>query len=128
MKNTSTEARLAIIPKLYETEHIPTKDKIIHAHFHIKNSHWLIAEFDQVDTMFGYCILNNDFEMAEWGYVGFSELKTIKILGHLEVEYDINWMPTPAGEVGLIKRGDGIVSDPRDEENGGTWTWHTLLN
>jgi hypothetical protein len=89
MFNTPTEAQLASIPGLYQTDHISTQDKIIHAHFHIVQSHWFIAEFDQVDTMFGFCILNGDLEMAEWGYVSLEELKDINILGLYQVQYDV---------------------------------------
>ena len=128
MWNSPTKEALAKIPALYDTEHITAEDKIVHCHFFIGGCHWLIVEFDQVDTMFGFCILNNDFEMAEWGYVGFGDLKRIKIQGYIEVEFDCYWKPTPAGEVELIRKGGGIVSDPRDEANGGTWTWHTLQN
>jgi hypothetical protein len=128
MWNQPTEAQLAIIPKLYETEHIPTEDKIVHCHFVIGGCHWFIVEYDQVDTMFGFCILNNDFEMAEWGYIGLGELKSMNIRGYIEVEFDCYWNPRSASEVELIQKGGGIVSDPRDEENGGAWTWHTLQN
>jgi hypothetical protein len=89
MKNTPTEPQLASIPGLYEMDHISTQDKIIHAHFYIGSSHWFIAEFDQTDTMFGFCILNGDLEMAEWGYVSLEELKDINILGLCQVQYDV---------------------------------------
>lgn len=126
MHNTPTEAQLATIPGLYQTEQIPTPDKIIHAHFYLGQSHWFIAEYDHVDTMFGFCILNGDWEMAEWGYVSFQELKDINVFGLYQVQYDVYWPPTPAGQVELIQLGGGIISDPRDEENGGHWKWHTL--
>nr|WP_321402044.1 DUF2958 domain-containing protein [uncultured Desulfobacter sp.] len=128
MKNTPTETQLAIIPGLYQTEHIPTQDKIIHAHFYLGESHWFIAEYDHVDTMFGFCILNGDLEMAEWGFVSLEELKDINVLGRYQVQFDVHWPPKPAGQVDLIRLGGGIIADPRDEENGGHWKWHTLQN
>ncbi|WP_020586218.1 DUF2958 domain-containing protein [Desulfobacter curvatus] len=128
MKNTPTDAQLATIPGLYQTEHVPTSDKIIHAHFYIGDSHWLIAESDHVDTMFGFCILNGDLEMAEWGYVSFQELKDINVLGLYQVQFDVYRTPKPAGQVDLIRLGGGIIADPRDEESGGHWKWHTLQN
>lgn len=104
MRNTPTEAQLATIPELYATEHIPTEDKIVQAHFYIGQSHWFIIEYDQVDTMFGFCILNGDLEMSEFGYVGFKELKDINILDVFQVEYDLLWEPKPVSEVELIRR------------------------
>jgi len=128
MWNLPPKEQLAKIPALYATEHIPAEHKTIHAHFFLGNCHWLIAETDHVDTMFGFCILNGDLEMAEWGYVSLGELKSIKIQGWLEVEHDCYWQPRPASEVELIKQAGGIITDPRDEANGGFWKWHTLQN
>ncbi|WP_020585838.1 DUF2958 domain-containing protein [Desulfobacter curvatus] len=128
MHNTPTEAQLATIPGLYQTEHIPTQDKIIHAHFYLGESHWFIAEYDHVDTMFGFCILNGDLEMAEWGFVSLEELKDINVLGLYQVQFGVHWTPKPAGQVDLIRLGGGIIADPRDEEHGGHWKWHTLQN
>ena len=53
MWNQPTEDRLAKIPRLYETEKIPLKDKEIHLHFFFCGSDWYIVEFDQEDTFFG---------------------------------------------------------------------------
>ncbi len=128
MWNQPTEAQLATIPKLYETEHISTEDKIIHCHFFIGDCHWLITEFDGVDTMFGFCILNADFLNSEWGYASLEELKQINIKGIFQVQFDITWVPKPAGDVELIRRGGGILSDPRDEANGGQWETESLGN
>jgi hypothetical protein len=69
MWNEPTKERLATIPRLYETENIPIKDKPIYLHFFIGGCDWYIAEFDGDDIFFGFAILNNDYEMAEWGYV-----------------------------------------------------------
>tara|TARA_B100000614_G_C14473237_1_gene463408 strand:+ start:660 stop:989 length:330 start_codon:yes stop_codon:yes gene_type:complete len=104
MTNEPAAEQLANIPGLYETDHISIQDKIIHAHFFIGESHWFITEFDQVDTMFGFAILNGDFEMAEWGYISFAELKEINVLGMFQVEYDVLWEPKPARDVELIQR------------------------
>ena len=81
MWNIPSKERLAKIPKLYETEHIPLREKLIHLHFFIGGCDWFIAEFDGKDLFWGFAILNNDYQMAEWGYVSFSELKSIKLNG-----------------------------------------------
>jgi hypothetical protein len=49
MWNTPTKEELANIPRLYETENIPLKDKIIHMHFFIGGCDWFIAEYDGED-------------------------------------------------------------------------------
>ena len=90
------------IPKLYETEHIPIKDTLIYMHLFIGGCDWYIAEFDQEDIFFGYAILNNDFQMAEWGYASFKELKELKI-GRFEVEFDMNWKVKKASEIEKIR-------------------------
>lgn len=126
MKNTPTEAQLASIPGLYQTDHISTQDKIIHAHFYIGSSHWFIAEYDHVDTMFGFCVLNGDLEMAEWGYVSFQELKDINVLGLYQVQYDVYWTPKPAGQVDLIRHGGGIYFDTDSTPDRDPWTWYSL--
>ena len=123
MINEPTEEQLAKVPGLYSTEHISIQDKIIHAHFFIGESHWFLTEFDKQDLAFGFVILNGDFEMAEWGFFSFEELKSINILDVFQVECDVFWKPKPTKDVELIRRGGGVYSDPRD---GGHWTWHTL--
>lgn len=89
MWNTPTQSRLDKIPRLYETEHTSTQDKVIHLHFFIGSSDWYVAEYDGDDTFFGYVILNNDLDCSEWGYFSFSELKAILIDGWCEVDCEI---------------------------------------
>ena len=67
MWNVPTAEQLATIPKLNETEHIPMKDKIIQFHFSIGGCDWFISDFDGKDTLFGFVILHEDLQMAEWG-------------------------------------------------------------
>jgi hypothetical protein len=85
MWNTPSEDRLSKIPKLYETEHILLQEKLIYLHFYIGGCDWYIAEFDGEDIFWGFAILNNDYEMSEWGYISFSELKSIN---HRGIEID----------------------------------------
>jgi hypothetical protein len=103
MFNTPTKAQLANIPPLYSTDRVPTRNKIIHAHFFLGDCDWFIAEIRE-DLMFGFCILNGDYEMAEWGLVSLEELMSIKTIDGLEVEFDTHWVPRPAREVELIRR------------------------
>ena len=103
MWNVPTIERLAEIPKLYETEHIALQDKLIHLHFFLGGCDWFIAEHDGGDLFWGFAILNGDLQMAEWGYISFSELKDINI-GGLEIDCELPeyWKVRPAYEVALI--------------------------
>jgi len=86
MWNEPTQERLAKIPRLYETENVPLKEKLICLHFFVGGCDWYIAEFDGHDLFWGFAILNNDFQMAEWGYVSFDELKSIRINDWCEID------------------------------------------
>ena len=103
MWNTPTKRELAQIPKLYETENIPLKDKIIHMHFFIGGCDWYIVECDGGDLFWGYAILNGDTENAEWGYISFKELKELNARG-IEVDRDLYWELTPARNISKITK------------------------
>jgi hypothetical protein len=103
MWNEPTREQLASLPRLYETEQIPMRDKLIRLHFFIGGCDWYIAEYDGEDLFFGYAILNNDEEMAEWGYVSLAELKSIKIGPGIEVDNDLSWKTRKASEIPRIK-------------------------
>ena len=109
MWNVPTKERLTKIPRLYETENIPLKDKFIYLHFFIGDCHWYIAEYDGDNLFWGYVILNNDYVNAEWGYISFCELKEIKINGLFEVdcEFEEFWQVKKALEVEIIRKAHG---------------------
>ena len=109
MWNTPTKERLARLPKFYETENIPLREKLIHLHFFIGGSDWYIAEFDGKDLFFGFAILNNDDQMAEWGYVSFKELKSIKLQGWIEVDCETEevWTIRKTSEIDRIRKAQG---------------------
>jgi hypothetical protein len=113
MWNEPTKERLAKIPKLYETEDVPLQDKEIHLHFFIGGCDWYICEWDGKDTFFGFAILNNDYQMAEWGYISFSELKSIKMDGWLEVDCELeeSWKVRKAAQVDKIRIAQGWQID-----------------
>ena len=119
MWNTPTKSALTKIPRLYETEDVPAKDKIIWMHFFLGGSDWFICEFDGEDTFFGFVCLNGWTDCAEWGYISFRELKELKVKAlisingkkagfmPLEVDRDINWTPKKASEIALIRECEG---------------------
>ena len=103
MWNEPTKEQLKKIPRLYVTEDVPPKEKLIYLHFFIGASDWYIAEYDGEDIFFGYAILNGDVEMAEWGYVSLAELKSIRIGPGIEVDNDLFWKVRKVSEVPRIK-------------------------
>jgi len=119
MWNEPTKQRLAKIPKLYETEDIALQDKKIHLYFFIGGSDWYICEWDGEDTFFGFAILNNDYQMAEWGYVSFSELKSIKVQGWLEVDCEREeiWKVRKASEIDKIRIAQGWLKEEKATQN-----------
>ena len=106
MWNAPSKKRLAKIPRLYETEKVPLRDKLIHLHFFIGGCDWYIAEFDGDDLFWGFAILNNDYEMAEWGYFSLQELSELKV-SFLEVDRDLYWKPKRACEIEKICKAQG---------------------
>lgn len=109
MWNIPSKERLEKIPRLYETEHTPLREKLIYLHFFIAGCDWYIIEYDGKDLFWGFAILNNDLQNAEWGYVSFSELKAIKLNGWLEVDCELEeyWEIRKASEVEKIQRAHG---------------------
>ena len=110
MWNMPNKDKLNTIPRLYETEHIPLQDKVIHLHFFIGSCDWYIAEFDGNDLLWGFVILNNDYFNAEWGYISFSELKDINIRG-IEIDNDLYWKVRRSCEVDKIRKAAGRFID-----------------
>jgi len=103
MWNEPTKKQLNRIPRLYETESIPLKDKIVHMHFFILGCDWYVTEFDGEDIFFGYAILNSDHQNAEWGYISLKELKELSING-IEIDRELHWEPKLAGKVEKINK------------------------
>ena len=109
MWNTPSKDRLSRIPRLYETEHIPLQEKLIHLHFFIGGCDWYVAEYDGEDLFWGFVILNDDFQNAEWGYISLSELKSIKVDGWLEIDCELEelWCVRKASEIEKIRKAHG---------------------
>ena len=104
MWNIPTQEQLAAVPRLYETEGIPTKNKLVYLHFFIFGSDWYIIEYDGDDLFFGYAILNGDRDCAEWGYVSLQELKGININGiEVDCELESLWKIKPVSAIEKIR-------------------------
>lgn len=103
MWNEPNPDQLAKLPRLYETEGVPLSDKPIHLHFFIGGCDWYVSEYDGEDLFFGYAILNNDMEMAEWGYISFVEMKRFRIPPDFEVDCEIFGAPRKASDFERIR-------------------------
>ena len=110
MWNAPSKERLAKVPRLYETEGVPLREKLIHLHFFLGGCDWYAAEYDGEEIFFGYAILNGDFQNAEWGYFSLSELKGIRIPPGVEVDCEKEefWRVKKAGEITKIGESGGI--------------------
>jgi hypothetical protein len=115
MWNIPTEERLARIPKLYQTENIPLKDKLIYLHFFITSSDWYVAEFDGENLFWGFAILNGDLQNAEWGYLSFSELQAIRIQGWIEIDCELEefWQVRRASEIDKVMIAHGWLKEAK---------------
>ncbi|MFH2064738.1 MAG: DUF2958 domain-containing protein [Pseudomonadota bacterium] len=102
MWNIPTKEQLSKIPKLYATDFIPVKDKLIYLHFFIGGCDWYVAEYDGDDRFFGYVVLHDDHINAEWGYFLLSSLKSFQV-GGLEIDCDLYWKIRPASEIERIR-------------------------
>jgi hypothetical protein len=120
MWNEPSTERLSKIPRLYETENIGAQDKLIHLHFFIGGCDWFVAEYDGDDLFWGFAILNQDHEMAEWGYVSFTELKSINVHGiEIDCEVEEVWRVRRAAEIDKIRTANGWAREtlpPQDEK------------
>ena len=104
MWNKLTEKQLSKIPKFYSTENTSLKEKMIYMHFFIGGCDWYAAEYSREEQcFFGFAILNNDYEMAEWGYFSLQELSELKVQ-FLEVDRDLHFPPTKAKDIENIRK------------------------
>ena len=107
MWNKPGEEELVKLPAFYSTEEVPLKEKIIAMHFFIGGCDWYAVEyFPEEQVFFGFAILNNDLQNAEWGYFSLGELSSLKV-SFLEVDRDLHWKPTHAKNIEKIALAQG---------------------
>ena len=72
-------------------------------HFFLGSCDWYAAEYGAKDHLFfGYANLGDPIN-AEWGYFGLDELLEVKTRQGFEVDRDLQWRPTKAGDVEGIR-------------------------
>lgn len=89
------------VPALYQTERIPTADKIIAVHYFMAGGDWYITEMNrETGEAFGYTRLAAFPEGAEWGNIDLSELEQLSALrGLVIIERDLYWEPVKFSEI-----------------------------
>lgn len=109
MWNEPTLDDLAKLPRLYETEDVPSEEKLLHMHFFLGSSDWYAAEYGPSDRLFyGYAILNGDRQNAEWSYFALDELRDIRLSNGMEIDRDLYWETKTARDA----LGDGSLGTP----------------
>lgn len=114
MWNEPTIEELNKLPKIAEVEYQDIKDVPIYMHFFFGGCDWYIAEFDGTDLLYGFAILHNDFQNAEWGYSSFAEMKELNV-GWLELDRDLHWEVRPSGKVQRIIEACNWQTEERTE-------------
>ena len=112
---TQELSRPTAAPALYSQDELGY-DAIVHAHYTIADSDWLVTEYDSdQDVAFGWCCVGGDRLNAELGYTNLRELALIELpievpefeyATVLRVEHDDDW---PVGltlkeSIGLLDR------------------------
>jgi len=114
MWNKPSKEELVKIPAFYSSEEVPLKEKMIHMHFFIGDCDWYATEYDpECELFFGFAILNNDYDNAEWGYFSLQELCELKVK-FLEVDRDLYFTPCKAIEIEKIRKAEGWELEPSE--------------
>lgn len=100
-----TKALAKKLPKLYDTESVPTEDKVAVMKLFTPWSSWTwyVIEFDGNDVCWG---LVSGHE-TEFGYFSLSELSKIQHLG-ATIERDIFFRPTRVSELAVFGQGGAV--------------------
>lgn len=81
------------VPALGATENLESNEKMVILHYFYAGSDWYIFEMGD-GLFFGYTILNNDLDMAEYGYISIEELTNTN-----KIELDFYWTPRTLDQV-----------------------------
>lgn len=94
-------ADVEAMPRLYSTEDVPTKDKIVAVKFFnpVGRGTWYGVEYEpDKKLMFGYVVGELGPDCDEWGYWSMDELEAVRLPLGLGVERDTSWTPQTARE------------------------------
>ena len=108
MWNKPSKEELAALPPLYTFQDTPLPNVPIGMHFFLGGSDWYAAEYSPEENIFwGFAIINNDLQNAEWGYYSLEELAAINVKGFLEIDRDLHWKTIEAGKIPKIVKAQG---------------------
>ncbi len=109
MWNEPSDGDLRKLPPLYATGNTPWEETVIYEHLFLGGCDWYLAEYGPEERIFfGYAILNDDLENAEWGYVSFDELRELRTPQGFQVDRDLHWRMRKASEVDRIRESYGL--------------------
>lgn len=92
------------------------KDRIegmAYLHFFNGSSDWYVHEINSDGVMFGYAVLNGDWQMAEWGYTSLEELKDSD---DWNLNLDFYWTPKSIYSIIENQGSNGGLSGVDDED------------
>ena len=90
MKLLTKEIR-SRIPDLYANEEKEEKEIEVHAKLFAPSGRWTfyITEFDQKDTLFGYCLSAQNEDFDEWSYASLQEIEGVRNRMGIKIERDL---------------------------------------
>ena len=82
------------LPKLYETDGVPSEDKVVVCKFFnpMGRGTWYVVEGEERDGDFVFYGLI-DFKFQEWGYFKLSDLSEIELPYRMKIERDKSFKP-----------------------------------
>lgn len=90
---------VSLVPDLYGQDK-KGKEAVAYLHYFLGGSDWYITEYNEEEyTAFGFVVLNQDWQMAEFGYISMQELTKSMPLNRPSIELDFYWEPATINEI-----------------------------
>ncbi|MBK9249368.1 MAG: hypothetical protein IPM69_14955 [Ignavibacteria bacterium] len=87
------------------------EQSIVKAHYFYGGNDWYATEYEGDGILYGYAILNNDYEYSEWGRFSINEFNSVG-----RVEMDFYWTPQAIDAV-LYKKSPDDYPKPESMNN-----------
>lgn len=90
---------VSLVPDLYGQDG-KGKEAVAYLHYFLGGSDWYITEYNEEEyTAYGFVVLNQDWQMAEFGYISMQELTKSMPLNRPSIELDFYWEPATINEI-----------------------------